>query len=975
MSICRHLLLRAHVPRILPTPFPSIRLLSDSSHAQKTTRDGAGVTAKFAQTPMANEASNPYVANRVSEGVVPEEATAGVLGGNIPRTNSIETRKRASGRAGHPSRTHAGATVLVKKGFLTPQLPNRPPDKMSGYRPELEAYKNLRRSGGSLASEQSIEEFKKILFLAVQELDDTEVSTMLADDVLQAAPRLQVNILGMLVEALFGSIKSNRKALPKDRIVRLLQALQSRNDDLALLSSASRMNVAATITSLPEDSELDATLRAMLIPLLCDLLVDPTEETRSLKREVSEAAIWPLYRLALDLVREGRREQALEVVRKLVKTRNVSPSAIRQADLQSGDFRHIVLSAAVRSCMQWGWRDRGSFIITNSLSAETVVSPNLAELAVHFAAYLLDPPRKNDLKMVASIIMQLMARGPKGCLPSRLLQDFYSAAIDFRSMQLIEAVYAESRTAAVLEKHSYPPSVSNGALLKLMRYFSSHSKNIHLARELASQVVQDEIPLATQLRSKFIELAATQGLATSARALWERYSTGPERTWVVGNSATMVRMVSLFVRLAKDREEQEVEMDRNAKPSELFAEAAATDIFDLPHPVPVAGADLLDTADEPTVESPYSRADARGNSPSEQPARADPTVSEIPDGDGFAHPANPLAARGEAVSAHLSQASPASLAFAAGEATSDVITPGADYRGVEEDAEATEAASLPTQSTAEDLRTFAVHVLNEYRACRPMASLKHQDLNALARVCFMLRMLPEGFEVFRTLLVRREVPDTHDVNVVLALLAESYPAGAAKIIERMMTKGMQPDTATFGTVIHHAVVHGDIQLMRDLLERARQLGIEVLDYKTVGTLIRASITESQQGEPSPRLARMANLRGLIDSLLEQNLIPSSNMGRDCVIAALRMDAPKMAFWFWKQLVKDKVQWDDEMQAYTRRRLAARIRSHLGQGGLTRRHTLAMLSELREPLSTRVFIEEEETDTAAIKSSSEGRQDG
>ncbi|KAI0726227.1 hypothetical protein C8Q72DRAFT_784107 [Fomitopsis betulina] len=252
-----------------------------------------------------------------------------------------------------------------------------------------------------------------------------------------------------------------------------------------------------------------------------------------------------------------------------------------------------------------------------------------------------------------------------------------------------------------------------------------------------------------------------------------------------------------------------------------------------------------------------------------------------------------------------------------------------------------------TKSTSGDFRDFAERVFNAFRRNRvPFKHAHHWELNALARACFMLGRLGDGIAVFKQIYRLHHVPDLYDINVAIGVLAEHNPTFAVKIIDNMLERGIYPDAVTFGSIIQHAIIHGDMPLTTALIRRAHELGISDLSYKTVGTLIRAAATVSEEdGRLSPR-TQLRNTTELVDSLLDAGCVPSPNMGRDCVRVALRADDPSAAFQFWQLLMKDKTEWGDEGQTVTRQMIARCVRKHYNEGLLDEVKTRTMLHELR-----------------------------
>ncbi|OBZ68850.1 hypothetical protein A0H81_11064 [Grifola frondosa] len=265
----------------------------------------------------------------------------------------------------------------------------------------------------------------------------------------------------------------------------------------------------------------------------------------------------------------------------------------------------------------------------------------------------------------------------------------------------------------------------------------------------------------------------------------------------------------------------------------------------------------------------------------------------------------------------------------------------------EGEGEGEEALSHPAalQAKIEDFRAFAERVLSAFYASRrPMKSATHFELNALARAAFVLGKNTLGFKVFRIMKDKFMTPDLHDVNVALSAVAKHNPADGALMLERMHKNRLQPDAVSFGTVIHWAIIHGDVPLVSSLMRKAREAGVTALSFKTMGSLLRATITMDTEGQAGDR-SSLDNAQDLIHSLLDAGLVPTTNMGRDCVVAALRADDPVMAFRFWRLLIKDKVEWADAAQAKTRALIALKIRQHCTRDWLDHDKGRVMLSEL------------------------------
>ncbi|KAL6308460.1 hypothetical protein BKA93DRAFT_764984 [Sparassis latifolia] len=924
MFICRHLLLRAYVPRRLPAPLVIRRLLSDSFRAPDIPQNAP-------VAPQTQTQTQTQLADILGPDDVDEETT------QLSERSAQGADGREPAAARRPAHLGGGTSTTM-------QTEATPPDEQDeGWAEDtyhirskdeiLQDYYASRNTDRSPVASRDLLEFRRLLYVA-RNRDLRHVTHMLVTDL--RGSLLEPRMFAGFVESLLYALVKHQRIVTKRDVLSLFQELEARGG-LHLFRARRKLQIIKAIMGMPPEPEFDLPLRDYMVTLLVDMLVNPNEEIPADKRAMSFRALWPLYRFVYGLAKMGERERAHKLIQTLVKTENLSGEAINNTDLESGDFTYIILSATVRSCLLWGWRRRASWLVVNSMPTEEKISPPMAELAIDLLSCLLEPAQACDIDTAASIVMQLMERGTAGCVPHDILQEFYNAAQELERPELVQSVYSLSRNRAIREKYSYPPP---GIKLQLwfMQHLATKSMNSHLAREFATQIVEEGIPVHLQDRGAFIALVASQGLATHARTLWDRYSQGEDGEFVVGNATTMVRMVSLFTSLAKRREQLQAKTaSLESRSPESDADAA-----ELLHSEALPGADPPRHSNDALSQPPLPRVDIPMASASVTSELTGDTVSEIADAVAALTHASMDGAPGEAAPAETSRlsAGPAQSHDRARDTAPHVTLPREELEPPEE-----EATTINTESTPEELRAYAERVLSAFRASRLLNAASHQDLNATARACFMLKQMSEGFSAFRMLLNRREVPDVHDVNVVLGVLAEYSPQAGERIIERMLQKGMKPDGVTFGTVIHHAVLHGQMEVVSSLIRRARSLNAEHLTFKTVGTLIRAMVSQqAEEGEVSP-IGRLHHAQRLVDMLLQAHQVPSSNMGRDCVVAALRADDPRMAFRFWKLLVKEQVQWDDPMQTATRRVIAARVRRHLNSGWLEPEQGHVMLSEL------------------------------
>jgi hypothetical protein len=248
-----------------------------------------------------------------------------------------------------------------------------------------------------------------------------------------------------------------------------------------------------------------------------------------------------------------------------------------------------------------------------------------------------------------------------------------------------------------------------------------------------------------------------------------------------------------------------------------------------------------------------------------------------------------------------------------------------------------------------DFEGFANLVLTRFREVKePLHKASKEDLNALARANIILGHITEGLQVLLIVINRNEGPDLHDVNVVLSAIAKVDPRMALKMVRRMVSHGPKPDSISFGTVIHQAARHYDPAAISSLLRLARKHGRQ-LTTKTLVTIIRASVAFSGADKVAVRDNLVRALRTIMANE-HSNHLATLNMGRYCVEEALRADDPTLAFRFWNYLLKSRADWDDELHASLRGRIASSIRCHRKKGyihaGDSHKMTLALRSRRR-----------------------------
>ncbi|KAH7885228.1 hypothetical protein F5I97DRAFT_1883813 [Phlebopus sp. FC_14] len=689
----------------------------------------------------------------------------------------------------------------------------------------FEAYEELRAKDSSLAASLPTDVLCRLAEGAAKYGSKLIVDSLSADILdnclLSAERRARVAASLLCIPWRFANL------LDKPKIHSLLTIIHSQDRLSALSPVALGYIVKCVVDAAP--STLDESLLGFVLPHFLKLLgtLQAPQGTKLMSYRPPEP-IPTAYSVINALMTLRRNQEALDLFQCLTETGHVPPDTFRHDDIsspQARDFGVIVRSTLARACSHWGWHYRGVGLVAAIVESQESIDHDLGSLIVRLLHSALEWCSPEQLKHCAWLMAQVTDAYHNIIIPDHTVHLFYRRAFHAGDGTSAELFYGRASAPQVREKANYP--LPRGpALTWLMSHFVHQKHNVHLARSLANQVVETSEPIPRYDRARFIAHAASHGFATSARALWETYSVGHARGHVVGNAATMIRMVSLFAQ--RDlRARAKLEMLRHLEQSELVDQDA---------------------------------------SPKEQQKRSD--YSE------FAHRV---------------------------------------------------------------LYTF-------HDVISPLERADHYDLSALARGYFILGHMPEGLQPFRILLRRKEIPDIHDINIALSALARHSPKAAAQQIRRMLRKGLHPDAVTFGTVMHEAIVHGDLPLVTDLAILAREQGLEELSSKTIADLIRTSVAIGDETDITLR-DNLCRAWDIILSTPDSSVVHTPNIGKSCMLASLHIDEPVMAFNFWKRLVKDKAEWSDREQTFQRSLITKMVRRHCRAGKLDVGRGQAMLLEL------------------------------
>ena len=627
---------------------------------------------------------------------------------------------------------------------------------------------------------------------------------------------------------------------------------------------------------------------------------------------------WPLFRVLLGLAKRGEQAHASALMRQLIECRSIDAGAIEKTDLAANDYVYVVLSVLVRTCLKYGWFSRASSLLIPVVSARKRFSRPLALLVQDWLKAALDEPRDVDLTDAAAMIIMHFQRAVATVLHDSVLQQFYNAAAAARAGELAQAVYRHSRDVT---HYSYNPP-GGPALIWFILYLRGVRRDVHLSRVLTRHITDGKVRVVPFARTAVVYNAAAQGFTMLARTLWERWSVGPDRKYIVAASATMLRVVSAFT----NTEATILRAAKRTPPSETAA---------------------------PRINGPDESVDEAGDQaravqqPAQDAVPNDRFEETNPASDAPHSPSPPPPHDDEAdLSAPLPSSSP---------------LPGQRGAGEQEDQGRIGTAGLTHEellARAADVRRFTEHVFDAYYELKqPLETADRPTVNAVARGAFMLGRDALAFEMFALMRRRAMRLDLHDLNVVISVVAKADPAQGVARIQKMLDSGLAPDAVTYGTVIHWAIFHGNPALVRRVIEMARAHGLAHFSFKTLAALLHATVSPhfaaqaeagSEAGSEAAAVGpgeQLETVEDILTTMLDLGIIPTPNVGRDCVQAALAAEDPVLAFRFWKVLLKDKVEHADHAQRQLRARIGRQIQEHYDAGWLDENRARAMLSEL------------------------------
>jgi len=591
--------------------------------------------------------------------------------------------------------------------------------------------------------------------------------------------------------------------------------------------------------------------------------------------------------------------------------------AIREEDKETKHVPTMILSPIIRTCLVHGWTFDAVDLLQSMHVSDSRLKAHFEALAEDVVCALLEPCVVKRVKRGAELIQSTFDRVPDFAFDSECMQKFYDAACSCGLRETVAALYLHLRSQYPNQSAALLPK--GPALLWLLDTFVKRHPNQHGAKLLAAHILETRPRIAKHTVPNIIALCAEARLVEESQQLWGYYAQGVDKVMVTGNPRLMVSLVKLFANEGK-----------REKTKRRVGEGKSTDVASGYVSEGFQGADSAAEFALPSSRAQTGEQRSQGGSEahaiqSEQTLFGRRNADEAYPPDSIADPH---------IGPQEESAISTQLPSVDNNTNSSIEQPKSFSEGREDYPE-----SL-TMERAEII--FARRVLEEFEvAKKPLTRASHLDLNAIARGRALVGDFQESMNALRIVIDRKEVPDVFDINIVVEALAVHDPARAALVVKTMLEMNVMPDNVTFGTLINHALNHGDLALAGRCYAQSRSLGIKELTPSTIARLVQASLKAAlgMVGGRSVRVSERIALEYVQRAydVFASGQFPrkmfSTEVGEQGVKAALRARSGELAFKFWDTLMRGRVDDDSPEHVKLRRHIAARVRKDCERGAL------------------------------------------
>lgn len=675
----------------------------------------------------------------------------------------------------------------------------------------------------------------------------------------------------------------------------------------------------------------------------------------------------------------------------------IPPQAIEQSDSEL-DFHEFMLSVLLRWSACCGWSDRAFQALRTELprgaklpavyhltaeagagctsNAELHMGLRSGEVRVsaeefstgrsasssrqeHFSTLANDllsnflVADSSRLVQCSHIVGLMMSRFPSVRLNNTLIHTFFKAARETSAAAAAELMYATLRAA--YHPDQYINGLLHGGVVPwLLGHLVYRSKNRPLAERLVRDLVGSRTEISSFERGDVIAICAGAGFVAETRSLWERYAVGPASKMVTGHTKCMVGIVKLFKRVSGTTAKTPADLEHGEHGMSETKETEFRDVASSDQPDNSAQSRDIGAAASRTIPRRISLGKEvhsnvvpmDGSSGAGASMKRDSSTGSnfVPEADAL----EPEPEASETYSATSTSRHDISLA------RSDV-----GQRGRHGGSESVTRNSVVSDDPEPDeYIVFAHKVLDAYRRAKePLHRASHHDLNAIARTSDLLGNVRLSMQALQTIVNRKEIPDTYDVNVVMMAMAARDPLRAEEMLGLMLQEGMQLNDLTFTAVITGWLQKGDTKRASRVYSQAMRAGYGKLST-VVGTRLLVALVEScysseLEGNSKEEVradiwVQRTRLRQVCSLIKTESYRISSlppDLGERCTSVALRLEDAGLALYFWKALVKTAMLIETDQQRELRHSISRLLENTAKKGLIGAEERERMIAEL------------------------------
>ncbi|KAL5501652.1 hypothetical protein ACEPAH_8912 [Sanghuangporus vaninii] len=702
-----------------------------------------------------------------------------------------------------------------------------------------------------------------------------------------------------------------------------------------------------------------------------------------------------LHRLVHLMVTNGLHSLSFGFLEALLRKGLIPSQIVRQSDSEL-DFHNFMVSVLLRWSAYYGWPDRAMQVLriedpigkkrqaeyhlnaelelanaklnTGFLSGEERVQAgefSKARLATDavmsvkeqehystivndlFSSFLVADASK--LTRCSKVVGLMLSRFPTIRLNNALIHTFFKTAREINARSAAELMYATLRSTCDFDQ--YANGLLHGGVLPWLLEHLVHQKNRELARLLVQDVIKSPNEVSLYERGDVIAICAAGGNVAETRSLWERYAVGPGSKMVTGHTRCMVGIVKLCKEISdmtakNSREVEDGERDMSGTKETKLRDLAASDLPNYSSDQSAQSCCIGTTA-SPTV----LRQTSGGKIPTALSFRVGTSVKRNASDEMNTSP--------EADDLELEMTDAWKTRSASRHDITEIILAPTDVErpgryGVSEPV--TRNSDISDEPEPDEYIVFAHKVLDAYRRAKePLHRASHHDLNALARASDMLGSVRQSMQALQTIVDRKEIPDTHDMNVVMIAMAARDPMRAEDMLGLMLQEGMHLNTLTFTAVILGWLKKGNTKRASRVYSRAMRAGHAKLTAD-VGTSLLIALVDSCCSSEGTEVAQVRTDVWMHRTFLRQayslmktesyrNSAIPHDFGERCVGAALRLEEAGLALYFWKQLLETAALCETDQQRELRHGIARLVAKATAKGTIGMEEGDRMIAEL------------------------------